>query len=149
MRTLDMKAFGTKTMSRWISAALLLVTVQISSAQQQNTGQFATREGYDQADFGTQVLTIKTKSGNKSLRVSLSKLRVAENRKTVAVLLPKQGTALLQHAAGTANISVGNERFSPLEGEWLRLTLPTDLRVGIEDDSILMDLIVIEDTTGG
>jgi len=28
----------------------------------------------------------------------------------------------------------------------MRLTLPVDLRVAIDDDSVLMDLIVIEDT---
>jgi hypothetical protein len=138
-----------KPLSRWISVVSLLVAAQISSAQQQNDGRFITRDGYDRADFGTRVLTIKTRSGNKSLRVSVSKLRMAESRKTVAIRLPQQGTALLQHAAGTANVSVGNERFSPLEGEWLRLTLPTNLRVGIEDDTILMDLIVIEDAPAG
>jgi hypothetical protein len=137
-----------KALSRWISVALLLIAVQISSAQEQNAGRFVAREGYDQADFGSQVLTIKTQTGTKSVRVSLSKLRVAESRKTATIRLPQQGLVLLQHAAGTANVSVGTERFSPFEGEWLRLTLPTDLRIGIEDDSILMDLILIEDAPG-
>ncbi len=134
-----MKVFNT-----WSCVVLALAAVQISSAQQQEAGRFAARDGYDQADFGTKALTIKTRSGSKSLRVSLSKIRV-ESRKTAAISLPKQGTALLQHAAGTANVSAGGERFAPLEGEWMRLTLPAELRVGTEDDSILMDLIVVEE----
>ena len=134
-----------KTSHRWIVVALLL-TVQISSAQQQNIGRFVNRDGYEQADFGSRVLTFKTRSGNKSVRVTLSKLRLAGSRKTVSIRLPQQGTALLQHAAGTVHMTVGKERFDPLEGEWMRLTLPVDLRVAIDDDSVLMDLIVIEDT---
>lgn len=135
-----------KTLSRWSSVALLLATIQLSSAQQQNTGEFVKRDGYDQADYGTQVLTIRTRDGTKSVRVSVSKLRMAESRKTTTIRLSQQGTALLQHAAGKADVTVAGERFSPLEGEWLRLPLPTHLRIGVDDDSSLMDLIVIEDS---
>ena len=135
-----------KALSRWSFVALLLAAVQLSSAQQQNAGEFVKREGYDQADYTTQTLTVKTRNGNKSVRVSMSKIRVSESRTTATIRLPQQGTALLQHAAGKANVSFASERFSPLEGEWLRLMLPTDLRVGIDDDTVLMDLIVIEDT---
>jgi hypothetical protein len=135
-----------KTLSRWSSVALLLATMQLSSAQQQNTGELVKRDGYDQADYGTQVLTIRTRNGTKSVRVSVSKLRMAESRKTTTIRLSQQGTALLQHAAGKADVNVAGERFSPLEGEWLRLTLPTELRIGVDDDSLLMDLIVIEDS---
>ena len=133
-----------RVMGRWSGVALLAATVQLSSAQQQDGGQFVKRDGYDQADFGTQTLTIKTKTGGKSVRVSISKLRVTENRKTATIRLPAQGIALLQHSSGKANVIIGNERFSPLEGEWLRLTLPTELRVGVDDDAVLLDLIVVE-----
>lgn len=134
-----------KTSNRWILVALLL-TVEISSAQQGNVGRFVNRDGYEQADFGSHVLTFKTPSGDKSVRVSLSKLRLAESHKVVSIRLPQQGTALLQHTAGTVHITVGKERFDPLEGEWMRLTLPVDLRVAVDNDSILMDLTLIEDT---
>jgi len=52
---------------------------------------------------------------------------------------------LLQHAAGKAHVSVAGERFDPLEGEWLKFALPADLRVGVDDDSVLLDVIVLED----
>lgn len=123
---------------------LLMATMSVSSAQQPERGAFARQEGYEQADFGAQVLTIKTASGEKSLRISMSQLRVVENRKTAAIRLPAEGTALVQQAAGRAHVSVAGERFDPYEGEWLRLALPTELRIGVDDDSVLLDLIVIE-----
>jgi len=136
-----------KMSKRWILVALLSM-VQVSSAQQQgNVGRFVNRNGYEQADFGTRVLTFKARNVDKSVRVSLSKLRLAESRKAVSIQLPQQGTALLQHAAGTVHVTVGKERFDPLEGEWMRLTLPADLRIAVDADSILMDLILIEDTS--
>jgi hypothetical protein len=134
-----------KAMTKWICMVLAVAAVSLSSAQQQDRGRFTARDGYEQADFGSQALTIKTRSGNKSLRVSLSKLRIAESRKTSAIRLPQAGTALVQHAAGTAHVNVAGERFDPLEGEWLRLVLPADLRIGTDEDSVLLDLIVIED----
>ena len=134
-----------KALNKWWCLALLIATVPLSSAQQQERGRFTARDGYEQADFGSQVLTIKTRNGNKSLRVSTSKLRVSDSRKTAAIRLPQEGIALVQHAAGTAHVSVAGERFDPLEGEWVKLTLPAGLRVGTDDDSVLMDLIVIED----
>jgi hypothetical protein len=134
-----------KAINKWCCLALLIATIPISSAQQQERGRFAQREGYEQADFGSQTLTIKTPNGNKSLRISISKLRVVENRKTASIRLPSQGTALMQHAAGKAHVSVAGERFDPFEGEWLKFALPADLRIGVDDDSVLLDLIVVEE----
>ncbi len=53
--------------------------------------------------------------------------------------------ALLQHAAGTAKFVAGREKFAPLEGEWLRLPLPAQFSLGTDNDSITLDLIVIEE----
>ena len=134
-----------KVTTRWIGLALLIAMIPFSSAQQPERGRFASHEGYEQSDFGSQVLTFKTAAGNKSLRVTLSMLRVVENRKTASIRLPAQGMALVQHAAGRAHLSVAGEKFDPLEGEWLRLALPADLRIGVDDDSVLLDPITIED----
>ena len=134
-----------KGIHKWCYLVLMIALVPVSTAQKQERGLFTQRDGYEQADFGSQVLTIKTSSGSKTLRVSLSTLRVVENRKTASIRLPSQGIALLQHAAGTAHVSVAGERFDPLEGEWLRFVLPADLRIGVDDDSVLLDLIVVED----
>src|SRR5689334_19909035 len=103
-----------KTFNQWTALAALLVAVQIASAQQENAGRFVTRDGYDQADFGSQVLTIKTRNGDRSMRVTLSKLRLSQSRRVVSIRLPQQGTALLQHAAGTVHVTIGRERFDPL-----------------------------------
>ena len=134
-----------KAINKWCWLALLIAAIPISSAQQQERGRFAQRERYEQADFGSQVLTIKTPNSNKSLRLSISKLRVVENRKTAFIRLPSEGTALVQHGAGRAHLSVAGEQFDPFEGEWLKFALPTDLRIGVDDDSVLLDLIVIEE----
>jgi hypothetical protein len=134
-----------KAINKWCCLALLITTIPASIAQQQERGLFAKRDGYEQADFGSQVLTIKTANGTRTLRLSISRLRVVENRKTAAIRLPSAGTVLLQHAAGTAHVSVAGERFDPLEGEWLRFALPADLRIGVDDDSVLLHLIVVED----
>jgi len=130
---------------KWCCLALLIATIPISSAQQQERGRFAQRDGYEQADFGSQILTIKTPKGSKSIRLSISTLRVVENRKTASIHLPSQGTVLMQHAAGRAHVSVAGERFDPFEGEWLKFALPADLRIGVDDDSVLLDLIVLEE----
>src|SRR5215510_13989408 len=133
-----------KAINKGFCLAFLIAAIPISSAQQQERGRFTPRDGYEQADFGAQVLTIKTPGGTKSLRISYSKLSVVQNRKTAAIRLPSEGTVLLQHAAGRAHVSVAGERFDPYEGEWLRFALPADLRIGVDDDSVLLDLIVIE-----
>lgn len=137
-----------KAIHKWCCLVLLIAMVPVSTAQKQERGLFTQREGYEQADFGSQVLTIKTASGSKSLRVSISTLRVVENRKVATIRLPSAGTALLQHAAGSAHVSVAGERFDPFEGEWLRFALPANLRIGVDDDSVLLDLIVVEDVAG-
>ena len=134
-----------KAINKWCCLALLIALVPVSTAQNQERGLFAQREGYEQADFGSQVLTIKTASGSKSLRLSISTLRVVSNRKVASIRLPSEGTALLQHAAGRAHVSVAGERFDPFEGEWLRFALPADLKIGVDDDSVLLDLIVVEE----
>jgi len=134
-----------KANNKWYCLALLIVIVPLSSAQQQERGLFAQREGYEQADYGSQVLTIKTASGSKSLRLSISAVRVVANRKFASIRLPSEGMALLQHAGGRAHVSVAGERFDPFEGEWLRFSLPADLKIGVDDDSVVLDLIVVEE----
>ena len=127
------------------AAALLLGVATPAVAQEIRLGIFAAREGYDQADFGAQRLTIKTRDGEKTLRVSISKLSLSEAGKMTPVRLPKSGLALIQHSAGAVKVATDREKFEPLEGEWLRLPLPAELRIGTDGDSILMDLIVIEE----
>lgn len=129
-------------------SALTLVAVAALSAddKQSDSGVFERRDGYEEARFGAREVVIKTRGGEKRLRVSLSTLRLTESKKMTEIKLPSSGIALLQHAAGDATIQTGKEKFEPLEGEWLRIGLPSDLRLSAGDDSILLDLIVIEET---
>ncbi len=127
------------------AAALLLAMTAQAFAQQSYSGAFAAREGFDQADFGAQRLSIKTRDGEKTLRVSISKLRLSEAGKMTPVSLPKLGLALIQHSAGAVKVATNLETFEPLEGEWLRLPLPAELRIETDRDTILMDLVVIEE----
>jgi hypothetical protein len=130
------------------ATALLFAMATYAVAQQDNkrVGTYAKRKGYDQADFKGQQFTITTGSGEKTLRVTVSKLRVPGGNKIELIQLPKQGLALIQHSAGSAKIATENrEGFAPLEGEWLRIPLPSELRVATENDTVLMDLVVIEE----
>ncbi len=90
-------------------------------------------------------MSIKTRDGEKTLRVSISKLRLSEAGKMTPVSLPKLGMALIQHSAGAVKVATNLETFEPLEGEWLRLPLPAELRIETDRDTILMDLVVIEE----
>jgi len=129
-------------------AALLVLLCASAGGQQEPRAElqsFQSNDGYDEARFGGQDVTIKTRQGEKTLHVSFSKLRVAQTEKMAEIRLPGTGLALLQHAAGTAKFVAGREKFAPLEGEWLRLPLPAQFSLGTDNDSITLDLIVIEE----
>jgi hypothetical protein len=130
-----------------IGLALMLVTAAALSAdnQQGDTGVFRSHDGYEEASFGTREVVIKTRTGQKSLRVTLSSLRLTDSGKNTTIKLPGAGIALLQHFAGDATIQAGDEKFEPMEGEWLRLGLPSDFRIGVGKDTVLLDLILIEE----
>lgn len=128
-------------------AGLMLAAAAALSAdnQQGNAGVFRSHDGYEEASFGMREVVIKTRTGRKSLRVALSTLRLTASGKNTAIKLPSAGIALLQHFAGDATIQAGKEKFEPMEGEWLRLALPSDLRIGVGKDTMLLDLILIEE----
>ena len=140
-----MSAVPFRSRARLTALALALLAAPAAGQRAEQTS-FEQRDGYEEARFGSEEVTITTRAGEKKLRISLSTLRVAQAGKMAQVKLPASGLALLQHAAGEARVTAGRESFEPLEGEWLRLVLPTTLSLGIEDDSILLDLILIEET---
>jgi hypothetical protein len=128
-------------------AGLMLVAATALSAdnQQGEAGVFRWHDGYEEANFGVREVTIKTRAGQKSLRVAVSALRLTDSGKNTAIKLPGAGIALLQHLAGDATIQADAEKFEPMEGEWLRLALPSDFRIGVGRDTVLVDLILIEE----
>ena len=131
--------------TRLIAIALVLLAAP-AAGQRAEQQSFEQRDGYEEARFGSEEVTIKTRAGEKKLRISLSTLRVAQTSKMAQIKLPGSGLALLQHAAGDAKVATGKERFDAVEGEWLRLVLPADLSLGTAEDSVLLDLILIEET---
>lgn len=126
-------------------AVLLALIAVVAGGQRDDRAPFQFRDGYEEARFGSGDLTIKTRNGAKTLHVSLARLRVAQTAKPAAIRLPGAGLALLQHGAGTAKVVVGRESIQPLEGEWLRLPLPAEFSIGTDNDTIQLDLILIEE----
>jgi hypothetical protein len=114
-------------------------------AQAQTPGLFLKRQGYEQADFSAQTLKFKARDGDKTVRVTVSKVRLPERAKAVPIELPKRGLALVQHAAGTVMVATGQESLEPLEGEWLRIPLPAALQISTDKDTVLLDLVIVEE----
>ncbi len=129
-----------------LAGVMLIAAAALSSDNQQgNAGVFRSHDSYEEASFGAREVVIKTNAGQKSVRVALSTLRLTDSGKTTTIKLPGAGIALLQHLAGDATIQAGKEKFEPMEGEWLRLALPSDFRIGVGKDTVLLDLILIEE----
>lgn len=128
-------------------AVLLLGIVPALAQEPENTAiyPFRSQDGYDESRFGSYTVMIQTARGEKALRVSFAKLRVVAGKGLATIRLPERGLVLLQPTAGAAQVQIGREKFAALEGEWLRLPLPTTLVVSTDDDSILMDALLIEE----
>jgi hypothetical protein len=126
-------------------AAMLVMIAGSAGGQREDRAPFQPRDGYEEARFGSQEVTIRTRDGAKTVRVSLSMLRVAPPSKHAAIRLPGTGLALLQHVGGSAKVVVRRESFEPFEGEWVRLPLPAEFSLVTENDTAQLDLIVIEE----
>jgi len=130
----------------WIACALLAGTLMPASAQRQDRTPFRALDGYDEARFGSETLTVTSRGVARKVRVSFERLRFAVPVKPVAVKLPGAGLALLQHGAGDAKITASaGQTFEPLPSEWLRLRLPQELRIVIADDTVVLDVILVLD----
>lgn len=125
--------------------AILSMAACATAGPKTDRAPFELRDGYEEARFGGGDVTVKTRTGARTLHVSLAKLRVAQTTKRAMIRLPGTGLALLQHTAGTAKVFVGRESFEPLEGEWFRLPLPAAFDLGTDNDTIQLDLILIEE----
>lgn len=129
-----------------VYAAALLGLLAMTAQAQQDDHSFQRREGFEEARFGSDEVTIKTRSGEKTLRVSFSQLRVADAGKAAKISLPGSGLALVQQGSGRVKVAAGRDRFEPIEGEWLRLPLPAEFSLGSDRDTVLLELITIEES---
>lgn len=130
---------------RFFIAVLLAALTGLADAQREDRAPFLPRDGYEEARFGGEDVTIKTRDGSKMLHVSVAKIRIAQTAKPAVIHLPGAGLALFQHAAGRAKVVAAREQFEPLEGEWLRLPLPAELSIGTDEDTLVLDLILVEE----
>jgi hypothetical protein len=136
---------NTFTLRFAVAVLLAMIVGTVLGQQKEDRAPFQPRDGYEEARFGSSDVTIKTREGAKTLHVSLARLRVAQTAKPVTIGWPGAGLALVQHRAGTAKVLAGREEFEPLEGEWLRLPLPTEISIGTDNDTIQLDVILIEE----
>jgi hypothetical protein len=130
---------------RLIPALLAAIVAGVMPAQQDERSPFRNRDGYEEARFGGANLTIKTSSGVRTIHVGFAKLRVGQTGSMAKVRLPGAGLALLQHAGGTVKVTVGQQTFDPLEGEWMRLPLPAEVTLGTASDTAQLELILVEE----
>jgi hypothetical protein len=134
------------TLSLRLSVLALLALMAVTAGgQNEERAPFQPRDNYEEARFGSGDVTIKTRKGAKKLHISLSRIRVAQTAKPAAIRWTGSGLALLQHGAGAAKIAIGKESFEPLEGEWLRVPLPTEFSIGTDNDTILLDVVLVEE----
>ena len=129
-----------------LSVLLLLAFMAVTSGgQNEERTSFQQLGAYEEARFGGGDVTIKTRAGTKNLRVTLSTARVAQTEKPAILRWSGTGLALLQHATGATKITVGKESFQPLESEWLRVPLPAQFSIGTDNNTVLLDVILIEE----
>jgi len=92
--------------------------------------------------FGGEV-TINTRDGPRTLQVNLAQFRL-DGGEQIDMPLPATGMVLIQHRSGDVVFASEQTRFEPTEGEWVTLDLPSALRLSSDDDSVLVDVVVIE-----
>ena len=131
--------------SRLSVLTLLMFLAVTSGGQNEERTSFQQRGDYEEARFGGGDVTITTRAGTKNLHVSLSTVRVAQTEKSATLRWTGHGLALLQHATGAKNVTVGKESFEPLESEWLRVPLPAEFSTRTDNNTILLDVILIEE----
>ena len=131
---------------RWIAVMCLLSVLAPAGAQREERSPFRPFDGYDEARFGGETLTVTVRGVARKVRVSFTRVRVAPPSRSAVVRLPGAGLALAQHGAGDAKIAMGgSDALEPLPSEWLRLQLPSELRITIGADTALLDLILVQD----
>jgi hypothetical protein len=127
------------------AVALIAIAATAAGCVAKQATFYKPQNGYEEATLATYDITVATASGPQALRLSLKKLGVQGRDALTRIALPQRGVVLLQHRAGDTELKLDGREFAPLEGEWVTLTLPVDLAVATKGDSILMDVIVIEE----
>jgi hypothetical protein len=120
-----------------IAATVLGMTLFAGATAQQPKPQ-----SYDQRVALRGTTTIRTTQGPRTVGVTVSKIAVPGG--VVATLeLPEKGMVILQHRAGDVMLTVGETKRRLQEGEWVTIALPAKVTLTPEDDTALLDAIVV------
>ncbi len=130
----------------WSSAAVCMLVLLARAVSAQPPAQPATAAppaAYTEAVAFEGKATVHTRQGPKAVSIVMKKLGISGGRRSVPVPLPAKGLAIFQHRAGAVELTIGQTRRAPLEGEWLTVTLPETVIVTTADDSVLIDAIIV------
>lgn len=123
----------------FLAAALGLALFAGAMAQQRPDDD---KRGYDERVAVRGQTTIRTREGRKSVGVTVSKIAVTGG-KVVTLELPEKGFAIFQHRAAEVEIRINNTRRELREGEWITVPLPAKVVIATEDDTALLDAIIV------
>jgi hypothetical protein len=105
-------------------------------------GTMAQQRGYDQRVAARGTITIRTTRGPKALGLTVTKISVPGGT-TATLELPEKGMIILQHRAGDVTLTTGETKRRLQEGEWVTIALPARVVLTPEDDTALLDAIVV------
>ncbi len=121
-----------------IAATVLGLTLFAGATAQQPKPQ----RGYDQRVALRGTTTIRTLRGPKRLDVTVAKIAVPGGG-NATLELPEKGMVILQHRAGDVTLTIGDTKRRLQEGEWVTIALPAKVTLTPEDDTVLLDAIVV------
>jgi len=121
--------------------AIFLLVIGIGAIAQNDPG---TKVELRESPFFDGEVTFSTPGGERTLKVALKQLQMHGGAR-VELPLPEKGMLLLQHRAGDVKLSAGRTEFKPIEGEWMTIDLPEGVTLSTEDDSALVDAIVVSE----
>ena len=83
--------------------------------------------------------------GGKGRQVLLQQFSIEPRRRDIRLDLPVRGLLLIQLRAGALTTVIGSERQRRLEGEWWTVSPPSALGLETDDDTVVIDTILIAD----
>lgn len=81
--------------------------------------------------------------GQRQRTVLVRQYRILGGQQDVALDLPDRGLLIAQLRGGRLTSIVGGERRRLAEGEWWTVSPPSALRLETEDDSVVIDVVLL------
>ena len=119
------------------ATALGLTLFARATAQQPDS-----KRGYDERVALRGTTTIRTSQGPKTVGVTVAKISVPGGGRAT-LELPEKGMVILQHRAGDVTLTIGGTKQRLQEGQWVTIALPATVVLTPEDDTALLDAIVV------